>query len=232
MRTTIILVGLLAAIGILPTTANPAYSSAADKYAASELKESAPEPLAMEIRELLGKSGYRVSAASGKTICDVWIRRELPLLEKFQEQNELKYPIDPGTLFGAIRFPSATTDYRNQAIKSGTYTLRFGHQPQDGNHIGTAKFRDFVVACPAADDKSGANMDPEKAMELSKKAVNSTHPAIFSLLPPQPGRDKFPSIAHDDELNLEMLVIKTAVKKGSLTKDIQIELVTVGHAAE
>ncbi len=232
MRSSTIPLVVSATLGLLAASSASTDSKAAEKYAATELKEPAPESLTAEIRNLLGKAGYRVSDASGKAICDVWLRRELPLLDKFQEQNELKYPIEPGTLFGAIRLPSASSDYRKQAIKAGTYTLRFGHQPQDGNHIGTAKFRDFVVACPVADDKSGANLDPEKAMELSKKAANSTHPAIFSLLPPQSGRDKFPSMAHDDELNLEMLVIKTNAKKGAATKDIQIELVTVGHAAE
>ena len=205
---------------------------AAEKYSAAELKEPAPEQLAADVREGLGKTGYRVADSSGKTICDVWLRAELPVLEKFTAQNDVTYPIEPGTLIGAIRFPAANSDYRKQSIKSGTYTLRYGHQPQDGNHLGTAQNRDFAIASLAAEDKSPEGMSQEKAMEQSKKASGTTHPAIFSLLPPQEGRGKLPTMAHEDTLNLEVLVAKTTAKKGAPTKEVQIELVTVGHAPE
>jgi hypothetical protein len=38
-------------------------------------------------------------------------------------------------------------------------------------------------------------------------------------------------MAHDDTLNLEVLVAKTAAKGGA-AKEVQIEFVTVGHAPE
>ncbi len=202
-----------------------------NKYAVAELKEPAPDVLAADIGAALGKTGYRVTGAEGKTICDVWLRAEMPVIAKFQEQFDIKYPIEPGTLVGAIRFPAATTDYRKQAIKQAVYTLRYGHQPQDGNHLGTAQFRDFVTIAPAAEDKSPATLDPEKALDLSKKATGTTHPAILSLLPPSK-RDKLPTMAHDDTLNLEVLVAKTAAKPGGAAKEVQIELVAVGHAPE
>jgi len=201
------------------------------KYAAAELKEAPPDSLSADVRAALSKTGYRVTEEGGKTICDVWLRAEVPVAEKFQEQLDVKYPFDPGTLIGAIRFPAATTDYRKQAVKPGVFTLRYGHQPQDGNHLGTAQFRDFVILAPAADDKSPATVDPEKAVDLSKKVTSTTHPAIMSLLPPAK-RGKLPAMAHDDTLNLEVLVAKTAGKAGSAVKDVQIELVTVGHAPE
>lgn len=201
------------------------------KYAAKELKELPPDTLSASVRESLSQSGYRVIDRDGKTVCDVWLRKELPILAKFNELLDLKYPIEPGTLVGAIRFPNDTSDYRKQAIKAAAYTLRYGHQPQDGNHLGTAQYRDFVIVGPASDDKSPETVTADKAIEMSTKVTRSTHPAILSLLPPLK-RDTVPSMAHDDTLDLEVLVAKVAAKPGSTVKTVQIELVTVGHAPE
>jgi hypothetical protein len=204
--------------------------NAVDTYSVTELKEAAPDALAADVRGALGKTGYRV-ASGDKTICDLWLRAPMPVIDKFVANNDVEYPIEPGTLIGAIRFSQTSSDYRKQTIKAGTYTLRYGHQPQDGNHIGTAQNRDFAIASPSADDKSPEGLTQEKAMEMSKKASGSTHPAIFSLLPPQAGRSKVPGMAHEDNLKLEVLVLKTPAKSGS-AKEVQIEFVAVGHAPE
>jgi hypothetical protein len=153
------------------------------------------------------------------------------VIDKFVAQNDVEYPIEPGTLVGALRFPAVSSDYRKQTVKAGTYTLRYGQQPQDGNHIGTAQYRDFVMAIPAADDKSPDVLTQEKATDMSKKAAGTTHPAIFSILPPQKGRGKLPAMAHHEELNLDLLVAKIDTQ-GSSTKELQIEFVAVGHAPE
>ena len=233
MRTQLILAAIFAFLATSVMIAGTAWTAGprADKFAAAELNEPAPETLATDVRAALGKTGFRVTDSAGKTVCDVWLRAELPVIAKFQEQLDLKYPLEPGTLIGAIRFPVATTDYRKQSIKPAAYTLRYGQQPQDGNHLGTAQYRDFAIVGPAGDDKSPANLDQEKAMEASKKVTGTTHPAILSLLPPTK-RDKLPTMAHDDTLDLEMLVAKTAAKPGGAVKEVQIELVTVGHAPE
>jgi hypothetical protein len=203
---------------------------AADNYSVRELKEAAPEGLAPGVRDALSKSGYRV-VSGDKIICDVWFHAQLPVIEKFVPQNDVEYPIEPGTLIGAIRFPRATTDYRQQSIKPGAFTLRYGQQPQDGNHIGTAQYRDFAIAIQAGDDPTPGKLSQEKAMDLSKKATGSIHPAIFSMLPPQKGREVVPTMAHMSELKLEVLVTKVTAK-GDAAKDLQVELVVVGHAPE
>jgi hypothetical protein len=227
-RLTFLAAGTLLVVQFSFSSAGPVEKAA--KYAVAELKEAAPDALAPEVRDVLAKSGYRVTDSADKTICDLWLRAELPLIGKFDEQLDLKYPIDSGTLIGAVRFPNGHSDYRKQKIKPGTYTLRYGHQPQDGNHLGTAQYRDFAIVIPAAEDKSPSGLSQEKAEKLSTKVTSTTHPAICSLLPPQK-RDKLPTMAHDDTLNLEVLVAKTAAKGGA-AKEVQIEFVAVGHAPE
>ena len=215
-----------------PTLIGSPSAAAADrKYTVAELKEAAPQPLADDVRKALGTAGFRINDAGGKLVCDVWFRNELPVLEKTPEALVM-YPIDPGTLVGAIRFPTAGSDYRNQKIKAGVYSLRYGHQPQDGNHLGTAEYRDFLILVQAAEDKSAAKLTQEQVMDLSKKVSGSTHPSILSLLPPQKGRDKLPMMVHQDTLELEVLVAKTVGKSASKSQDVQIELVAVGHALE
>ena len=223
----------LATAAVLSVAVSLRAGSAEDKYVLTELKEAAPDALAAEIRGALGKTGFRVADASGKAVSEIWFRGELPVLEKFQERDDTKYPIEPGTFVGAIRFPAASSDYRKQTIKAGVYTLRYGHQPQDGNHLGTADYRDFLTIAPAAEDKSPAKLTQDQAMELSKKASGTTHPSILSLLPPQKkGREKLPMLAHDAEHKFELLVVKVAGKAGDKTRKLQIELVAIGHAAE
>ena len=220
----------IAATTLVPSLAPPA--GAAADYKVDELKESPPEGLSPEMRAALGKSGFRVTSPAGKVVCDIWLRDKLPVLEKFGEKLDMKYPIDPGTLVGAVRYGSASSDYRKQAVKAGVYTLRYGHQPQDGNHIGTAVYRDFLILAPIAQDKAVDGVSQDKAMDWSKKVAGTTHPAIISLLPPQKGRDPLPAMVHEDTLDLEVLVAKTTTAPGAQAKEIQIELVAVGYAPE
>ena len=225
------LMGVLMVAAAAATLASPNAAMAEGKYTVAELKETAPDALAPEVRESLGKSGHRVSDSAGKAICELWLRPDLPVIEKIQEQFVM-YPIEPGTLVGAVRFPADGSDYRKQKVKAGVYTLRYGHQPQDGNHLGTADYRDFLILLPAVEDKSPAKIKQEAAMEVSKKVSGTTHPAILSLLPPEKGRAKLPLMVHQDTLGLEVLVTKTTGKLGGKTQDVQIELVAVGHGAE
>src|SRR5262249_23767332 len=54
--------------------------------------------------------------------------------------------------------------------------------PMDGDHMGTAPYNEFLLASPAADDKSPDPMEPKALHEMSAKVTNS-HPAVFLLFP-------------------------------------------------
>src|SRR6185369_943634 len=136
-----------------------------------ELKEG-PQGLAAPVAAAINMTGYRVSGKDG-VVCDIWLAKDIPLAAGFKPTLEIKYPFVPGQLMGAIRFPekSSPGDFRGQNIPAGTYTLRYGQQPNDGNHLGTSDVRDFLLACPPkldADPKPIANgMD---LFKLSAKA--------------------------------------------------------------
>ena len=223
-------IGALTAAALLALGMAAAAAPPESKYTVKQLDEAVPGPLAPDVRGTLTKTAYRVHDPNGKVVCDVWLRADVPMLGKFQEQVDLKYALEPGTLVGAIRFPAATSDYRSQNLKAGVYTLRYAQQPQDGNHLGTAVYRDFLVLGAAAEDKKVGEVTQEQAIKQSKKGSGSTHPAILSLLPPDKELDKLPAVLHDGSLNLEALAAKTGGKLGDKTKDLPIALVVVGHA--
>ena len=90
-----------------------------------------------------------------------------------------------GQLIGALRVPEGTTftDFRGQEIKPGVYTLRYGQQPQDGNHIGTSELADFLLALPAeADTELKPIADADALSQKSAEAAGSTYSAPRSSL--------------------------------------------------
>lgn len=144
-----------------------------------------PAGVAPAIAGILNPQGYRVQGGDG-TVCEVWLLKELPVKPKFKASLNVKYPLATGQLVGVIRVgdKGEYTDFRGQPVKPGVYTLRYGQQPQDGNHIGTSELADFLVAIPASMDTGVTPIvPPTKLHKASAKSVGGNHPAIFSLLP-------------------------------------------------
>lgn len=193
------------------------------------LKEP-PPGLSAEMAAAIGDTGYRISGKEG-AICDVWLAREIPLKPKFKSSLRIKYPFQAGQLIGAIRFPegSKPNDFRGQALKPGTYTLRYGLQPDDGNHLGTSEIRDFLVGCPPMADSSPRRIEDIKDLfKLSAGAAGSTHPAIFLLIPPPDKAYDAPAVRYDDEKKLLILQVNANGKDGDKVVPVPFSLVTVG----
>lgn len=160
-------------------------AAAADEY---QLAAAGPPPesLAEEIRSLLVEDGFRIAGADDAH-CDIWLVKSPPVKEDFKADLRVKYPFEIGTLIGVLRIGDhgEFTDFRDQVLLPGVYTLRYGQQPQDGNHIGTSQQADFLLAIPAKEDPSAARLaDKDELNTLSAEAAGSSHPAIFPLLPP------------------------------------------------
>ncbi|HVW02547.1 MAG TPA: hypothetical protein VHB77_19480, partial [Planctomycetaceae bacterium] len=154
---------------------------AAGSASAADLKleeiKGAPEGLPEAFASLLAPTGVRVKG--DKVICEIWLVKELATKDGFKPTLTVKYPLTPGTLVGAIRIPiaSAEADYKGQEIPMGTYTLRYGQQPQDGNHLGTSEFSDFVLACSLESDKDPKPVDKVQTLfKMSAKAAGTSHP--------------------------------------------------------
>jgi len=132
---------------------------------------------------------------------------------------------------GAIRFPSSVKDYRKQLIKAGVYTLRYALLPENGNHMGVAPQRDFVLASPAAADQDPATPTVDQSLALSRKATGSNHPSVWSLAPPEDHPKSLPSVFHLDDGDLWLVEFQLPLK-GATGSPLSMALVVVGSAPE
>ena len=185
---------------------------------------AAPADVPAPILSTLDTKGAKVTDDKGATVCEVWLRKELPTNSSPNTSSDVLYGTLPeGALVGVLHFPNATTDFRSQAIKAGYYTLRYALIPQDGNHMGVNPSRDAFVLAPVA-----ADTDPDKVLKfeelakLSQQASGTPHPG-FLVGAPVSGSG-FPSISKDDAGNWD-LQINGHGKAG----DLPLALTVVGH---
>jgi hypothetical protein len=197
-----------------------------------EALKEAPAGLSTGIAAAISNAGYRVSGKDG-VICDVWFAKEIPLKPNFKSSLAIKYPFQTGQLIGVIRYPenSKPTDFRGQALKPGTYTLRYGLQPNDGNHLGTTELgtRDFLVGClPKSDADPKRVEDIKDLFKLSGQAAGTAHPAILLLLPPPEKPYDAAGVAHDDQKHLVIFQANVNGKDAEKTVSVPVSVVTVG----
>lgn len=175
-------------------------------------------------RGLLEEKGLRVIDDKGKTVCDLWFRKEVPT-GKEEIPGASFGQIAEGTLVGVINFPSNTSDFRGQGIKSGWYTLRYALILQDGNHLGVSPARDFFLICPAADDKDpNAAMKMDDMLKLSRAAAGAGHPSPWYFGMATSAEKDLPKIIKNEH---EHVILETRLK----TKDgsISIGLIVIGR---
>jgi len=201
---------------------------AADAFKVEKLEDGPPaDVLSAEVVAQLAPSGHKVVDADGKTVCEIWLARPLAVKPDFEPTFSIIYPLVPGSLTGALRFPDKGSDFRGQEIPGGTYTLRYGNQPEDGNHIGTFETRDFLLMLPAAADRDPKTLEGDDFFATSAEAAGSTHPAIIPLLKPDGG--DAPAVHHIEDMEWWVLRLAGADAKGGKQ---MLELVVVGTAAE
>jgi hypothetical protein len=113
-------------------------------------------------------------------------------------------------------------------IKPGVYTLRYGLQPANGDHLGVSPFRDFLLLSPAAFDKDPAAPGHDGTIELSKQAIGGSHPGVWSLDPPAASAQA-PLSVHKTELDHDGVVMEVAiVREGQPAGALKFGLVLVG----
>jgi hypothetical protein len=200
---------------------------AADPYSIKPLTEAAPKELAEPVRKLMDEHAVRLLNAKGEALVEVWFRKDVPA--KAQAGGELTYQqVSESTVVGALKVVKQIRDYRKQKIKPGVYTLRYGPQPMDGDHMGTAPYAEFVLASPAADDKTAAPLATKALHELSAKSTNS-HPAIL-LLFPGTGAAAEPKLVNKGEGHWVLLQLLDA-KAGDKKAKLPIGVVLIGASS-
>jgi hypothetical protein len=208
-----------------------AMTASAQEYRAEHVDSPPPEGVAPAIAERLASSAYKVSSGK-RTVCEIWPSSEWPVAADFKSSSSIIYPFELGQLIGVVRYPRKGGDFRGREIPKGVYTLRYGLQPQDGNHVGTSDTRDFLLLLSAADDTEPGPVEKTQLFKLSAKTSGTNHPAMLSLLAPAADSGDLPAMFHYESRELWSLRLANPSKAGDTTADLVVELVVVGKEAE
>jgi hypothetical protein len=138
------------------------------------------------VRAALDAGGSRLLRPDGSVLCEIWLRKSLPVGRVTAAKGAAYPEMSESALLGLISFPNGGKDFRGQAINPGFYTMRYELLPEDGNHLGVAPTRDFVLLLPAGADRyPGAQYDFAQLVKLSAQAAGTNHPAAYVLLAPE-----------------------------------------------
>jgi hypothetical protein len=209
------------------------FAAAALAQAPSATKIDSPAPtdaVAPEIAALLQPTGVKV-AKGAQTIIELWPAKEWAVAADAVTGGEVLYPLTPGQLIGVARYARKGNDFRDQDIPAGVYVVRYAQQPVDGAHVGTSPTRDFLALSPAAKDRQAAALDYKTLVDTSKQTTGTEHPAILSLQKSESGGEPL-AAREDSEKQWTILRFVGKAKQGSAVKDLPLEVVVVGKAAE
>ena len=132
-----------------------------------------------------------------------------------------------------LQFTAEGHDYRDQPIAKGVYTMRYGLQPVNGDHLGVSTYRDYVLLLPAAKDKSVAPPTRKQLEERSAESAGTSHPASFLMLMAPEGAKPESAVVRDAEKNTWSVVLPLSLQvKGQAEAMLYpVQLVVVGSAA-
>jgi len=192
------LLSIAVALTALGLFFSPAPLKAADAAKLAVATDKPPDEVAEPIRAALDGKVLRLTGEGDKPFFEFWLRKDLPLAQK-PEGGQLDISTIPeGTILGVLRVNAQRRDFRNEEIPPGVYTLRFGVQPEDGNHLGVAPTRTFALLISA---KADTKLEPIAHNDLMKAAakINAVkHPSNLNLQSAEDQNGQFPRLA---ELN-------------------------------
>ena len=211
----------------------PSGLSAQEAYTVKELKQPAPTTVAPEISAVLNPVGYQILNPQGKPFAEIWLRKSVPASAKpAGAKGVIQFPfLAESELLGVIHLVTEAHDYRDQTVAAGDYTLRYGLQPVNGDHLGVSPFRDYSLLLPIAKDKNVAIL-PRKQLETqSSESTGSSHPGIlFMLAVPATSSATTPAMIRDEEKNTWRVVLplQLSVKEETKPVALPVSIIVVG----
>ncbi len=195
---------------------------AAGDFQASTGGAAPPDGLPAGMADMIEAEAVAAKGPDGKIAAEFWPRKAAfdgDLVSGFGIRFE---SMPEGAFLGVVRFPESGSDFREQGVKPGVYTMRYGLHPEDGNHMGVATSRDFALLSRAeADTEPAKNLVFEALTELSISSSGNPHPTIMRLELPD-GNES----GHIWENDMEHWVLDLAIPG-----DI-IGVVVYGHSEE
>ncbi len=181
---------------------------------------TAPEEVAPAIKAQLQASSAKVSL--GDATVEIWLANGVAATAAGPGWSS----VESGTLVGVLRVTGAFKEIRGKVVKPGVYTLRYGQQPQNGDHLGISPFREFLLLSPAAVDRDPKVLGFEGTVALSKQTIGTSHPASLSLDPPEDAPGAVLS-AYKNESGHDGVVFEVK-QAGKATGTIKFGLILLG----
>ncbi len=157
--------------------------SGAAELSVKVVDKAAPESVGQAVKGVLGPQAIQV--LDGETpVYEFWFRRDIPLKSKPATASDSLKEVDEITLLGAAQVGKGQRDYKDSELIPGVYTMRFGLQPRDGDHLGTSDYPYFILFVPAKSDAAPDAITKYRPMvRASAKATAEGHPGVLSLRP-------------------------------------------------
>lgn len=179
------------------------------------------------VRQTLEPKGYRLTLDEAAPACELWIRRNVPSQPKKDLEGVVYPQLAESTLVGVVHFPRAAADFRGHNIPAGFYTLRYEMMPNDGNHLGAAPNRDFLLLIPAASDADpNATFKFTDLISMSASTTGMKHPSPLSLVPS--AGISSPTVSKDDQ---DHWIFSASMKLAS-GEELPVGLVVKGTAQQ
>lgn len=196
---------------------------ASGDLAATTHSDAPPLGLAAPVAAQLGAGGVRATAKA--VDLTFWWVTQLSL----KPGSGLSWTdVEEGALIGVVKIDRDFRDVRGKIIKAGVYTLRYGIQPANGDHLGVSPYRDFLLLSPAAIDTDPAPRGHDGTVELSKETIGGSHPAVWSIDPPT--TTEAPLAVHTNDAGLKAIVVEVpAAREGKDAGKLRFGLVLVGR---
>jgi hypothetical protein len=217
----------LPSLGLLVCLAIPSVSPAQDAYKVEVVEQAPPKSYSSEVTSVLEGRAYRVLDDRGEPFVEIWLRKSIPASSKpGAPKGTIQFPfLADGELLGVAQLAEEGHDFRDQPIEKGSYTIRYGLQPVNGDHLGVSPFRDYSLLLPAAVDKTPKAPSRKELEARSAESAGTSHPAIFFMLTAPRGKSA-PAILHDEEKNrwsvLLPLSVQVSGESEAVTVPVQI----------
>ncbi len=199
------------------------------------VEQAPPASLSKPIREVIdSQKAYRILDESGEELAKVWLRKATPASEKpVRPKGVVQFPFfTDGELLGVIVFAKEGHDFRDQAVAQGVYTMRYGLQPVNGDHLGVSDYRDYALLLPASNDQQVAPPKRKQLEQKSAEAAGTSHPATFYLMASPSGSKASPAMIHDAAKETWSVVLPLQLEvKGGGSLTYPVRLVVVGMSA-
>jgi hypothetical protein len=236
------LLGFIAALGVMLGIINTAWARVPEPYAIEPVQLQAAAQLPKTLADGLDSQGLRIFTYENgvkMNVCEIFWAKAVAEQDVPAGSSKLVYgSLKPGAFVGVIHFlPEADQEYRkdfrDQKLKPGYYTMRYGvmeagigeHGPEPG---------DFVVLSPAALDRDATRVLPRNELiRLSRMASHTKEPAVMSLIEVTVARKTFPDVT-TDYAGTCVLQVKLHLKprKGGTVQDLAMAIVVLTPLVE